>query len=113
MMSDFWITFQGGGEALILGTPRGRQAVIWPLDPVFLFDSSGSKELYWRHEGLDSRHAPRCSPVESKSLCDSDCGRESCSRDWGEHGHLQCCFRDALATASVRKRRSARDVVKR
>src|SRR5436309_2954138 len=70
------------------------------------------KELYWRHEGLDSRHAPRRSPVESKSLCDSDCGRESCSRDWGEHGHLQCCFRDALATASVRKRRSARDVAK-
>src|SRR5438552_13583138 len=25
MMSDFWITFHGGGEALILGTPRGRQ----------------------------------------------------------------------------------------
>src|SRR5436190_23953477 len=25
MMSDFWIIFQGGGEALILGTPRGRQ----------------------------------------------------------------------------------------
>src|SRR2546426_8682136 len=25
MTSDFWITFHGGGEALILGTPRGRQ----------------------------------------------------------------------------------------
>src|SRR5439155_19387817 len=25
MMSDFWITLHGGGEALILGTPRGRQ----------------------------------------------------------------------------------------
>src|SRR2546426_3670065 len=25
MTSDFWIIFQGGGEALILGTPRGRQ----------------------------------------------------------------------------------------
>src|SRR2546428_8418460 len=25
MMSDFWIPLHGGGEALILGTPRGRQ----------------------------------------------------------------------------------------
>src|SRR5262247_1463647 len=25
MTSDFWITLHGGGEAFILGTPRGRQ----------------------------------------------------------------------------------------
>src|SRR5262249_40419359 len=25
MTSDLWITLHGGGEALILGTPRGRQ----------------------------------------------------------------------------------------
>jgi len=61
MMSDFWITFQGGGEALILGTPRGRQAVIWPLDPVFLFDSSGLRSYIGVMKGLiaDMRHAVR------------------------------------------------------